>query len=222
MPEVPMIDDIELRAVQHIRQETAADLAPAKVLGLDGRVHQKMGRGGHRVVLSGMLVGDSAADDLATLQEKARDGEEVSFTANITTALEIETMVIASIRVEQRVGRPNQFAYHLVLDESPPLPPPATVSPFGGLDGLGDLGFDAGALGDVLSDIQDQAAGVMDSLDSALDAIEQLEALTGLVDIGAVGNPLAPITDEIDELSRLGGAVGDLTRAVGQITGEGG
>jgi len=222
MPEMPMIDDIELRAVQFIRQHSRADLAPAKVMGLGGRVHQNLGRDGHRVELSGMLFGESAQDDLAALQDKARQQAEVSFTADITTALDLDTMVIAALRVEQRVGRPRQFDYHLVLEESPPLPPPATVAPFGGLGGFGDLGFDPGALGDVLSDVSGLAGDVMGAVDGALDAIEQLQALTGLADIAAVGNPLAPVTERVGELSSVGGAVGDLGSAVDLLTGGGG
>ena len=76
MPAVPMIDDIALSAVQVIRQSTSLDLAPAKVMGLAGRVHRNFGRSGHRVELSGLLLGETAGDDLAALQEKAAGGEE--------------------------------------------------------------------------------------------------------------------------------------------------
>jgi hypothetical protein len=92
-----------------------------------------------------------------------------------------------------------------VLAESPPLPPPAEVSPFGGLGefGLGDLGFDPGALGDVLSDIQDRAGAVMDAVDSALDAVQQLQALASLGDLANLGNPIKPIADRVQELGGL-------------------
>lgn len=222
MPNLPTIDDIQLTAVQRIRQETVQDLAPAKVLGLDGRVHQKLGRGAHRVVIEGLLVGETAIDDLHALQEKAREGDPVAFTADITTALEIEQMVIAHFAVDQKVGPGGQFAFRITLEESPPLPPPPAVSPFGGLDGFGNLGFDPGALGDVLGDVAGLAASAMGALDSALDAIDQLQGLAGLADLAAVGNPLSPLTDEVASLAALGPGVAALGSAAGQITGEGG
>src|SRR5262252_671407 len=125
---MPMVDDVSLAAVQWVRQETQQGFATQQVAGLDGTLHQKLGRRSHRITLAGVLLSDSAKDDLAKLQDKASSGAEVSFAA------------------EQEPGAGGQFRYLLTLAESPPLPPPAEVSSFGGLDGIGDLGFDAGAL----------------------------------------------------------------------------
>src|SRR5262245_4149486 len=150
-----MIDDVELKAVQWIRQEADQGFVRHDVAGLAGTLHQRLGRRSHRVLLAGVLLPDTADDDLAKLQQKASSGDEVSFTADIATALEIDKMVIESFVAEQRVGPAGQIAYRIALAESPPLPPPAEVSSFGGLGdfGVGDLGFDPGALGDVLGDI---------------------------------------------------------------------
>ena len=214
-----MIDDIELKAVQYIRQETEQDFVKQKIAGLDGTLHQKLGRRSHRVVLSGLLLPATAAEDLKKLQQKASEGAEVSFTADITTALEIQKMVIESFHAEQHVGPAGQIAYTIVLAESPPLPPPAEVSAFGGLGdfGLGDLGFDPGALGDVLNEIQDQANAVMDAVDSALDAVEQISALANLADLASITNPMRPLTSKIGELGSLGPAVGGLSKAIGEL-----
>src|SRR5262245_9746843 len=134
---VPVIDDIELKAVQHVRQETTASFAEQQVVGLAGTLHQNLGRRSHRMELRGFLLPDTAADDLKKLQEKSSKGDEVTFTADITTALKIDKMVIERFQAEQRVGPLGQIAYQIVLVESPPLPPPAQVSAFGGLDGFG-------------------------------------------------------------------------------------
>ena len=83
----PMIDDIELKAVQYIRQETDQDFTRQRVAGLSGTLHQKLGRASHRVVLTGYLLPATATDDLKKLQDKASSGDEVTFTADITTAL---------------------------------------------------------------------------------------------------------------------------------------
>ncbi len=206
----PMIDDLELAAVQILRHEADAGFARQRVAGLDGTLHQKLGRRSHRVLIAGYLLPATAEADLAELQKKAASGEEVSFVADITTALEVEKVVIEQFRAEQRVGRSGQIAYALVLAESPPLPPPAELSSFGGLGGLdgfglGDLGFDPGALGDVLGEISDLAGDVMGAVDAALDAVQQLQALANLADLGNFANPVKPMLDKVGELGSLAG-----------------
>jgi hypothetical protein len=218
---VPMVDDVELRAAQWIREETDQVFARHRIAGLDGVVHQRLGRGSHRVVLSGLLASDSAADDLASLQEKASAGEEVTFAADITSALEVEKMVIASLAAEQTVGRAGQFSYTIVLEESPPLPPPAELSPFGGLGdfGVGDLGFDPGALGDALGDIADQAGALGDVLDAAMSAVEGVGGLAALGDLGSLSNPLTALTDAAGSLAEIGFSVGETVEELGGLLG---
>jgi hypothetical protein len=213
----PIIDDLPLKAVQEIRQWTTRDFAAQRILGLDGTLHQDLGRRSHRVWLWGYLLPATAADDLKTLQGKAAAGTEVTFSADIVTALSVEKMVIEAFECEQRVGPAGQLAYALALSEAPPLPPPAEISPFGGLDGLGDLGFDPDALGDVLSDIQNQAGAIMDAADSALAAVEQLSALANLPDLGNISNPMGPISDKIGELGALKRPTEQLASAVAEI-----
>lgn len=216
---VPMIDDIELKAVQHIRQDTAAAFAEQRIVGLEGTLHQKLGRRSHRVELSGFLLPETSADDLKKLQDKSSKGEEVAFTADITTALKIDKMLIERFQAEQRVGPQGQVTFGMVLVESPPLPPPAQVSAFGGLGdfGLGDLGFDPGALGDVLSGIAEEAGGLMAMADAALDAVQGLQALASLGDLANISNPLGPLTSKVGDLGKLGEPVAGLTKALGEI-----
>jgi phage protein U len=215
---VPMVDDVQLKATQCIRQETVQGFVRQQVAGLDGTVHQKLGRHSHRVVLSGLLLPETAADDLKTLQEKTSSGAEVTFTADITTALEVQHMVIESLAVEQEIGAGGQYAYTLELAESPPLPPPAELSPFGGLGdfGVGDLGFDAGALGDLAGEVADQAGAIAGTLDGALDAVKGLGSLASLGDLANLSNPLTPLTDAASGFGKIGSAVGD---ALGELGG---
>ena len=216
----PMIDDIELQAVQWIRQEIDQDFVRHKIAGLPGTLHQKLGRRSHRVLLAGLLLPATAADDLQKLQTKAAAGDEITFTADIVTALEVEKMVIESFVAREQVGRAGQIAYQIVLAESPPLPPPAEVSAFGGLGefGLGDLGFDPGALGDVLNEIQEQAGAVMDAVDAAIDAVEQIAALADLANLVDIGNPLKPLVDKVGELGQLGPTITALGDALSGLT----
>src|SRR5688572_5887117 len=130
MTAVPMIDDVELVAVQWIRQESAHGFGRQDVPGLEGTLHQKLGRRSHRVHLAGVLLPGTATDDLAGLQGKAAAGAEVTFTADITTALNVDHMLIEAMAAEQEVGRGGQFSYAITLVESPPLPEPAQATPF--------------------------------------------------------------------------------------------
>lgn len=211
-----MIDDFELKAVQIIRQETDQDFVRQKVAGLDGTLHQKLGRASHRVFIHGLLIPDTAVDDLKSLQSKASAGDEVTFTADITTALSIDKMVIESFRAEQDTGAANQTAYSIVLAESPPLPPPAEVSSFGGLDGfgLGDLGFDPSALGDIAGDIAGAAGDIMSAASAALDAVDKLKALANLASLGSMGNPIKPLSDQAGNLQSIGDAMKGLGKGL--------
>ena len=213
----PLLGDVTLSAVQHIRQETDGDLVALRIPALDGMPHQRLGRRSHRVTLSGVLLGDTAADDLSALQKLARDGTETTFTADIVTALEVQNVVVESLAAEQVVGRPGQYAYTVVVAENPPLPPPAEVSSFGGLEGFGDLGFDG--LDDVLSGIADQAGALTDALDSALDAVGAAAQLAGIGDLSGVGNPLKPLTDSVGAIGGVGDAVGGVLDQIKRILG---
>ena len=215
----PMIDDVELKAAQCVRQETDQDFVTHRIAGLDGVVHQKLGRRSHRLVLSGVLLAETAADDLKTLQEKAASGAEVTFAADIATALQVEHMVIESLAVEQQVESGGTYAYTIALAESPPLPPPAELSAFGGLDefGFGDLGFDPGALADLAGDIAAQAGSIADAVDGALDAVQALGALGSLGDLTSLASPLAPLTEAAGELAGVGQSVGEALEGLGGL-----
>jgi hypothetical protein len=216
-----MIDDVELKAAQCVRQETDQAFVEHRIAGLDGTVHQKLGRRSHRVVLAGILLPETAADDLKTLQEKASTGAEVTFTADIATALAVDHMVIESLAVEQDVESGGGYAYTASLVESPPLPPPAELSAFGGLDefGFGDLGFDLGALESLAGDIAAQAGGIMDAVDGALDAVGQIASLASLANLGDLSNPLTPLTDAVDDLAGVGSSVGETLGELGGLLG---
>jgi hypothetical protein len=215
----PMIDDVELKAVQWIRQETNQDYVRQRIAGLNGTLHQDLGRSSHRVTIAGVLLPETAPDDLKKLQNKAGAGVEVTFTADITTALSVDKMVVESFTAEQHTGPAGQFSYCITLAESPPLPLPAEVQSFGGLGdfGLGDLGFDAGALGDVLSDVSSQAGAITGAIDAATDAVQAISALSHLGNLANIGNPIKPLSDKVAELGKLGDPVSKLTGALGGL-----
>jgi hypothetical protein len=194
---IPMIDDLALDYVTQARQRTAHRSLSLPIPGLAGDVQQVIGRASHEIEIAGVIAGTDAADKLSSLQGKVKTGEEVTFTADITSALELENVIVTLAEIEERAGVPGYYDYRLFIRESPPLPPPAELSPFGGLDGL-DLGFDTDSLGDI-ADVAGDLQGAIEQVAGALDA---LDALAGLGDLG-LNNPLTPMMEQAD---RVGGS----------------
>jgi len=199
---IPMIDDVALDQVAWIRQRTRQRIVSLPILGLEGDVQQKLGRGSHEVELAGLLIGTGAATALATLQGKAKAGAEVSFTADILNALELEKMVLLDAEFSEGAGQPDIYQYRFMLRESPPLPEPAELSSFGGLDGF-DVGFDLGALGDVMGDIASVAGDIQSAVEAATGALGALQSLAGLADL-AGGDPLTPLRDAVSAVGSPG------------------
>ena len=199
---MPMVDDLALDYVTWIHHRTAPRAASLPVAGLEGDAQQMLGRTSHDVQLAGVMVGDEAHDSLTQIQKKAATGEEVTFHSDVTTALEVEHMIVVEAQFAETAGRPGHYEYFLNLRESPPLPPPAELDPFGGLGGIGELGFEG--LADVLDDISDLANQVQGAIDAVNDAISQLEALTRLADL-SLESPVAPIQAEGEKLAGITG-----------------
>lgn len=184
---IPMLGDLALEHVTAARHRVAQRLASLPVAGLAGDLQQRLGRGSHEILLEGLLVGETARDKLGEIQAAAADGAELDFTADITTALSLAKVVVVEAEFFEDAGRPGRYPYRLHLRESPPLPPPAELSGFGGLDGV-DLGFDTDMLGDI--------AAIAGDIQNAVEAVQQglaaLDALAGLADLGSQ-SPLEPV-----------------------------
>ena len=219
MSAVPQLGDISLAMVQRIEHHVDAGFVGLAVPGLAGEVQQQSARRSHQIRIAGVLAGEAAADQLKTLQQAANDGAELTFAADITTALELQRVVVREFRAVENAGSPGRYGYEIALAESPPLPPPAEVFGFGGLDdfGLGDLGFDTDLLGD-LSELADLASAAIDAAQTAMDA---LGALAALGDLGGLDAEfLSPIQDAAKGVgtaaSTIGTAASGLAKAFGQ------
>ncbi|PCK07946.1 MAG: hypothetical protein COA42_11715 [Alteromonadaceae bacterium] len=201
-----MLGDISLAYTQRIEQSVNAGFLAVQIPGLAGQVMQKTERHSHQVNIQGIIFGEDASDALKTLQTAATEGEELTFTASITDALDIQQVIIDRFKVVEDAARPGFYQYSLALMESPPLPPPAELSGFGGLDdfGLGDLGFDT----DILGDLMDQVGDITDAIDQAGQLLDQLGALSNLDGL-SVGGLLEPMDSLADGVSALGGQLGD-------------
>ncbi len=181
-------------------------------------LHQKLGRESHRVMISGLFLPESAIDDLKKLQEKAASGAEITFTADIVTALSVSKMVIEHFAAEQQVGAAQQIAYTLVLAENPPLPPPAEVSSFGGLRMTSDRAIL------VLTQVRwemcwrpskSRRVPSWKRLMLRLNLVDQVQALASLGDLLSAGNPISPVVNKVNELKQLGPAIQTLSKLLG-------
>lgn len=201
---MPLIGDIALEAVQVIEHAQDGGFVSTRIAGLPGELQQRLARPSHRIRIAGVLFGDEALDKLGTLQKAAQDGAEVTFAADITTALELKKVVVSSFWAQAEAGMPDRYLYEVVLVESPPLPPPAQVSSFGGLGdfGVGDLGFDTSVLGD----IADAASKVASAVEQAIAVVDTLQALSKLGDLNVSGGMLKPVEDAVGRVGRLGDA----------------
>jgi hypothetical protein len=217
---IPLVGDLALSAVQRIDHALGAGFESVGVPGLDGAVLQRAGRGPHTLVVQGVLTGDTALDDLASLQQLAAAGEEVPFSADITTALELERVVVVGLRARVVAGTHDLVGYEISLVESPPLPPPAAVGAFGGLDdfGLGDLGFDTGLLDDIAGDISGLADDLAGAVDAAMAAVDQLSALAALGSLDVSG-PLQPMSDAVGTVGAASATYADVAANLAALFG---
>lgn len=201
-----MLGDISLNYIQHIEQSLNGGFIPVQIPGMAGQVMQKTERHSYQINIQGVIFGESTNDDIETLQTAASEGEELTFTASIIDALEIQQVIINKFKIGEDSARPGFYQYSLSLLESPPLPPPAELSSFGGLDdfGLGDLGFDT----DILSDLSEQVGDITDAIDQATQLLDQLSALTNLDGLNVSGL-LEPMDSLADGVGSLGTELGD-------------
>lgn len=211
---IPLLGDISLEYGQVIEHALDGGFVPVRIAGLDGELQQRLSRRGHRVRIQGYLIGEDAATQLETMQKAAAAGEELTFASNITTALDLQKVVITSFRAMEMAGEPGKYLYDLAIAESPPLPPPAELDAFGGLDdfGLGDLGFDT----DILGDLEDLAGDIAGAIDDALGVIDQLSALASLADLGALdpSGLFDPLNQPVQQVTEIGARFSEAAEAL--------
>jgi hypothetical protein len=183
----PMVGDWEVPRIEAIHTHELRRIAEIGVPGLMGDLQQDLGTTSLVVEITGSLVGDDARDDfLNKLREKYRAGDPVSFTADITTATELDQVLIVALDVVECNDAARSVRYRIVLREyvEPPEPPAP----------IDDLGLDLGADLDSLASL-------------GLDGLE-LPDLLG--DIPTVGNPVEPIKPALSGVDAATSGLGDL------------
>ena len=189
----PMVGRWELPRIEAITSRDARRLAVLPVPGLQGSLHQDLGRDALEVEISGSLHGDEARDAfLKELRQAFLAGDPVDFVADIVNESTLEQVLIAGFVLDESAAVADTFRYQLLLREytEPPEPPAPGLGDGFGLDvdaALGlevDLGLDLldlpGLLGDVpqigdlLAPIEPAAQGLKDALAGAGDLLAPL------------------------------------------------
>jgi hypothetical protein len=189
----PIIGGWEPRGVVAITSEEARRLVRLPVPGLDGDLHQDIGRSALALRISGSLAADELRDEhLTELRSRFKEAAPVDFVADIIAESDLEQVLISEFRLAELAGEADRFRYEIVLVEytEPPEPPSPGLDL--GLDDLGldiDLGLDlldlAGLLGgvpplgDLLAPVEEGAAGLREALGGAGSLLSPMQRLFG-------------------------------------------
>jgi hypothetical protein len=194
MAVIPMLGDWEVPRIARISTAQARKLAAFAVPGRQGSAFQDLGADAAVIEIAGSVFSDQERQEfLDSVQEKFDTGAPMTFVADITSATDIQYVLIEALVVEEHGTRPGELSYHLRLRESPPPPPPA--DPFGAID----------------TGLLDAAAGLVGAVSSALDALDALGDIPDFSDPSAL---LGGVTDEalaaVDRISEIGGTLQSL------------
>lgn len=178
----PVMGGYEIPRVAAIETLEQRDFVELRVPGKAGSLFHDLDSRPARVAIRGSVFGDDDREGfLNEVRSRFKAGEPITFVADIVTATEVQYVVIEQLAVEETGTQPDQLAFHMVLRESPPSPPPG--NPLGDLDaGLLDQ---AGAFADAVAGaagLVDVLAGAIDALGSVPDFADPTPPLTGALD----------------------------------------
>jgi hypothetical protein len=192
----PVLGDWEVPNLTAVEAVESRRIAVLPVPGLAGDLQQDLGSDALTVRLVGSLYGDERRDAfLEELRGKFHAGEPVTFAADITTATELEEVMIVGLEVTESASDSGTAHYRILLREytEPPEPP----MPF---DELG---------ADLLPDLSDLAAGLLDGL--------ELPGLLGAVP--DIADPVAPVMPALDAIESAVDQVPELLSGVSGALG---
>ena len=197
----PMIGEVEVPSIERVATTESRRLATIGVPGLAGDLTHDLGSASLAVEIIGSLAGDEAREDfLGALRPPFQAGEPVDFVADITTATELEQVLIERLDVDEVNQAAGGFRYRIVLRQhvEPPAPPPA----------VDDFGLDLG----ILDEIDDLAGGLLDGL--------ELPDLLGAVP--DIADPLPPLMAALDGVRQATAGLADLLTPLHDALGTGG
>lgn len=171
-----MLAGIELPGVQEIHTDEGRAIVEHRVPGLVGSVLQDLGRGATVITLAGIFHGEEVLEDLEELRDPFKAGEPVLFTADITTATEVDQVLIQDLRVSEVAGRKSYFRYAVTLRE------------------YVEVGAEAP---DQLQDGEIAQASTEEAASFLKDAEKTVELESGLRDIGVLNEGVMDLLEEI-------------------------
>ncbi len=190
----PMIGEWEIPRIERIQTLEARRLARLSVPGLQGDLHQDLGNHSLVVEISGSLHGDAERDDfLDRVREPFKAGDPVAFVADITSATELEQVLIEHIDVAEGNDHADSFRYTIRLRQY--VDPPAPPSP------IDDLGAELGAELDALAALGDLG----------------LELPNLLGDIPSIGDPTPPLREALTAVEAAVAPLSDLLTELGGV-----
>ena len=183
----PMLGDYEIPRIERIHAVECRRLSRLSVPGLAGDLQQDLGHASLAVEIVGSLHGDESRDGfLAEIRERYQAGDPLAFVADITTATDLDEVLIEALEVSEHNEWAGAFRYRLVLRQyvEPPAPP-TPIDDLGlGLDAdldlLAELGLDGLELPDLLGavpDLGDPVAPVLPAMDAVKSATAPLKGL---------------------------------------------
>jgi hypothetical protein len=124
----PMLDDLALPQVQILRLHDRRMLAEHRAPTMDGSYLQNLGRRAGAIAVVGVASGPTAQAFLEALSAKFDAGEPLSFVGDIIADAEIEAVLIDDLKVRDLAGKPERYAYALILHEHREPPEPEDFS----------------------------------------------------------------------------------------------
>lgn len=184
----PMIGSWEVPNIEQIATLEQRRLAVLAVPGLAGDLHHDLGSSSLVVEIAGSVHGDAARDELLTeLRTPFISGDPLDFVADITTATELEQVVIESLEVSEGHGD-HDARYRVVLRQYvEPPPPPSPIDGLGAdllpeLDALAGLGLDGLELPALVGDVPALADPTPPIREALAGVASALEPLSGMLD----------------------------------------
>ncbi|MET0663159.1 MAG: hypothetical protein ABWZ42_08505 [Ilumatobacteraceae bacterium] len=192
----PMIGEWEIPRIERIQTLESRRLARLSVPGLRGDLHQDLGQHSLVIEISGSLHSDEERDAfLDSVRNPFNAGDPVAFVADITTATELEEVLIEHLDLAEHNDHADSFRYTVRLRQyvEPPEPP----SP------IDELGADLGAELDALAALGDLA----------------LDLPNMLGDIPSVGDPTPPLREALTSVETAVAPLSDLLAELGTVFG---